>query len=141
MDIIGMVYLTNPILLVKPKNSNGNLQISDAPVSHQDFLPSILTFAGLNEGGEWGKDFFSISEEDSRERLFYQYYLGEDAVNYIWRLIEYTVDATGNERHNFHLTGNEYTVDGEKIDHFANCKLCQNGFKDSDDPKAKIVHR
>ena len=133
--------LTNPVLLVKPMKSTGNLQVNSAPVSHQDFLASVLSFAGLNEDGKYGKDYYSIALDDSRERLFYQYYLGEDALELKWRLIEYTVDEKGNERHNYHLTGNEYTVNGERIDHFANCKLCKNGFVDSDDPEARIVHR
>jgi len=38
-------------------------------------------------------------------------------------LIEYSIDTAGNERSNYHLTGNEYTVDGEKINHFENCNL------------------
>lgn len=135
--------LTNPVLLVKPKNATGTLKVSDAPVSQHDFHASILTLAGLNEDGRYGLSYADLEENDEdRERLFYQYYLGEGAVNRKYRLIEYTIDSEGNERKNFHLTGVEYTVDGEKINHFAHCEYCKSGLEklEANDPEERIVH-
>ena len=132
--------LTNPVLLVKPQNSEGILQVSNAPVSQHDLHPSILSYAGLNENGEFGKAYYDIEENADRERFFYQYYLQDDSVGGKYRLIEYAIDPDGNERKNFNLTGVEYTLDGEKIDHFENCTYCQSGETEPNDPDARIVH-
>lgn len=132
--------LTNPVLLVKPQNSEGILQVSNAPVSQHDLHPSILSYAGLNENGEFGKAYYDIEENADRERFFYQYYLQDDSVGGKYRLIEYAIDPDGNERKNFNLTGVEYTLDGEKIDHFDNCTYCQSGETEPNDPDARIVH-
>jgi len=132
--------LTNPVLLVKPKDEVGTLQVSDAPVSHHDFQPSILSYAGLNENGEYGEAYLDIKNNEDRERLFYQYYLQDDSVGWKYRLIEYAIDPDGNERKNFHLTGVEYTLEGEKIDHFEKCSYCQLGEEEPNDNEARIVH-
>lgn len=132
--------LTNPVLLVKPKGAEGPMHESNAPVSQHDLHASILTLAGLNENGKYGKSYFDIDENENRERLFYQYYLKEKPVNGKYRLIEYAIDPEGNERNYFHITGAEYTVNGEKIDHFKKCKYCQSAKKESNDPEARIVH-
>lgn len=135
--------LTNPVLLVKPKNASGRLQTSKAPVSHHDFHASILALAGLNDDGKYGESYADLEESTDRERLFYQYYLQDESRNGKYRLIEYMIDPEGNERKNFHLTGTEYTLDGEKIDHFAHCEYCKSGLgsTESNDPEERIVHK
>lgn len=135
--------LTNPVLLVKPKNASGTLQTSDAPVSHHDFHASILALAGLNDDGKYGESYADLEESTDRERFFYQYYLQDESRNGKYRLIEYMIDPEGNERKNFHLTGTEYTLDGEKIDHFAHCEYCKSGLgsTESNDPEERIVHK
>lgn len=135
--------LTNPILLVKPKNSNGTMQISNAPVSHHDFHPSILSFAGLNEEGIYGKSYFDIDENEDKERYFYQYYLKEGAVEGKYRLIEYLIPNDSNNPENFRLTGEEYTCTGEKINHFKYCQTCITGdlTADSSFDPPRLVHQ
>ena len=121
--------LTNPVLLVKPKKSIGRLELSNAPVSHHDFQPSILSFAGLNDNGKWGESYYDISEQENRERLFYQYYLMEGDVNGNYRLIEYSIDSSSNARESFSLTDTEYLATGEIVSHKDNCAYCQSGEK------------
>lgn len=133
--------LTNPVLLVKPKNSKGALVASSAPVSQHDFHASIMTLAGLNDSKQYGKSYMDIQEDEKRERLFYQYYLQEPTDDGRHRLIEYEVDPEGNARTNFHLTGTEYTVDGVKINHFEKCRLCQSGYVETSDHDERIVHK
>lgn len=133
--------ITNPILLVKPKQSVGTMKTSSAPVSQQDFHASIMTYAELDESNEYGRAYSEIDESEMRERFFYQYYLQEGADEGKYRLIEYSIDSEGNERKNFHLTGVEYSVEGETVDHFANCQLCQSGFVESNNHDELIVHK
>lgn len=134
--------LCNPILLVKEANATGEMKISSAPVSHHDFHPSILKMAGLNDNQEEGKAFSDIGETEDRERLFYQYYLKEKGVGEIRRLIEYSIDSTSNERASYHLTGNEYTIEGELINHFDSCEYCKTigEQEEPNDNTATIVH-
>lgn len=119
--------LTNPVLLVKPMNEEGELKISHAPVCHDDFQASILYLAGLNDNMEYGKSYFDIEEGEERERLFYQYNLREDEIEGNYRLIEYIVDSSDNKRENFQLTDVEYSVTGEKSTHKDKCKFCLSG--------------
>lgn len=122
--------LTNPVLLVKPKGASGSMEVSNAPVSHHDFQPSVLYLTGLNNDKEYGDSYFDIKEGEKRERLFYQYYLREDNIEGNYRLIEYEIDPEGNKRENFHLTNVEYLPDGKKIPHKENCEYCQSGAED-----------
>lgn len=119
--------LTNPVLLVKPQNSNGVLKISNAPVSQHDFQPSVLSLAGLNDDMQFGESFFDIPEGAERERLFYQYYLQEGGVGGNYRLIEYRIGSESNKRESFELTDVEYGPTGEVYSHKERCELCQSG--------------
>ncbi|MDE6602153.1 MAG: sulfatase-like hydrolase/transferase [Lachnospiraceae bacterium] len=128
--LYGNGTLTNPVLLVKPKEATGELMFSNAPVSHHDFQPSVLYLAGLNSDQKYGKSFYDIGENEERQRLFYQYYLQEDNWQSNFRLIEYEIDSESNKRENYHLTDVEYLPTGEKIAHRENCAYCQSGAVD-----------
>lgn len=118
--------LNSPVMLVKPRDTNGRLQISYAPTCQSDFGATILELAGL-KSDEYGLSVQEVNSEEERERLFYQYNLSEDAINRNYRLIEYTIDSEGNEVENFHLTDKEYTEDGSVVEHIANCATCESG--------------
>lgn len=133
--------LCNPVLLVKPKNASGEMKVSNAPVSHHDFQPTILEMAGLDKEKPEDKSFMELQDTDKRERLFYQYYLQEKHDGGRFRLIEYSIDSESNERKSFHLTGNEYTIEGEVINHFEYCKYCQEGNIEPNDNKIRVVHQ
>lgn len=121
----GNGVLSNPVLLVKPRNSKGELQVSNAPVGQSDIPATIMDFAGLNEGNKWGESVLNIEEGDKRDRFFYQYYLCEDSDDQRHRLIEYSIPYDSNNITGFKLSGKEYSVLGDEIDHFKYCKSCQ----------------
>lgn len=60
-----------PILFVKRANSNQeNMKISSAPVSYEDFIPTLLDVLGKEEQVN-GESFFEIKESEERERVMY----------------------------------------------------------------------
>lgn len=136
--------LTNPVLLVKPRDAKGTLKVSNSPVSHHDFQPSVLSLAGLNKNMQWGESFFDIQEGVERERLFYQYYLSEGAIDGNYRLIEYSIGSGSNKRESFQLTDVEYGATGEKYSHKKNCAYCQSGERDpietEENVPVRVVH-
>lgn len=132
--------LTNPVLAVKPAESYRKMEVSNAPVCHDDFQATILELAGLNKDGYYGKSVFEINEGELRDRFFYQYNLMEKE-HENWRMIEYRIDPTDNGYEHFHLTNVEYTWDGRKIDHASYCKTCQgetNETQQYDPPR--VIH-
>lgn len=136
--------LTNPVLLVKPENATGALQVSNAPVSQHDFQPSVLSLAGLNDDMRFGESYFDIPEGVERERLFYQYYLQEGAIDGNYRLIEYRIGSDSNKRESFELTDIEYGPTGEVYSHKENCEFCQSGevepIETEENVPIKVVH-
>ena len=44
-----------------------------------------------------------------------------------YRLIEYSIPSISNDPKGFEPTNNEFSVEGEKIDHYKYCKSCENG--------------
>lgn len=135
--------LTSPVCLVKPRNSTGDMQVSNAPTSQVDLPATIIELAEVNAEADYGKSVFEYEDNENRERYFYQYYLGETNSSWKWRLIEYEIDNSGNTEEYFDLTGNEYTVNGNKIQHKEYCKTCNGEYANVEDaqrnPK-RIVH-
>lgn len=135
--------LTNPLFVVKPHDSSGELIINNAPVSQADFGPTVLDLVGLNADHNYGEAAFEIGVDSQRQRLFYQYYLEEFVSNdYRLRLIEYKIPPESNNPENFTLTDVEYTVSGEKIQHSKYCKTCKNGIPSEGEEynPPRIVH-
>ena len=137
--------LTNPVLLVKPMNETGTLKLSNAPVSHHDFQPSILSLAGLNDDMRYGESYFDIPEGVERERFFYQYYLKESHTGWNYRLIEYSIGSDSNKRESYQLTDVEYGATGEVYSHKENCEYCQSGAEDpvetEQNAPIEVVHK
>ncbi len=66
---------SNPILLIKERGSRGEVGISDAPVSHDDFFASIMEYAGGNRDG-YGRTYGEIGETEERHREMDFYWTG-----------------------------------------------------------------
>lgn len=133
--------ITNPLLLVKPKNIHGKLQFSDACISQKDFQATLLSMAGLNDNMKYGYGFTDVDEGTDRERYYYQYVDVKNKDNREnRRLIEYKIDPDNNNRGSFHITGNEYNLSGEKVDHISICSVCQSGNGETDSFDTVIIH-
>lgn len=134
--------LTNPLLMIKPRNSQEPFSISDAPTSHIHFQGTVASALGYANEEKYGISNCDISETDTSDRLFYQYYLGEGVQGEKYRLVEYRIAPEGNERKHFSLTGREIGMDGTEYSHYEHCEYCQtNGMEPEDLPSdVRIVH-
>lgn len=67
----GFEMTSNPILFVKKSGESGksDMEISMAPVSHEEFRPTVLEAIGL-DGLTYGRTFEQISENEERSRTF-----------------------------------------------------------------------
>jgi hypothetical protein len=73
-DLQGNAY---PLFLVKKFNAQGQMKISDAPVSLSDIPRTVFSELGF-EGDFVGESVFDLSVSDSRERRFLYYNWNED---------------------------------------------------------------
>ena len=121
----GMDKFTNPMMMIKRKGSTGDITFNSSPTCHLDIAATIVDLATGESENEFGKSMFEYNESDERERYYYHYYLKEKGNEH--RLIEFSIDSDSNKEDAFKLTGNEYTVKGELIDHYKYCKTCQTG--------------
>lgn len=139
--LYAMGGLSNPTLLIKPKNSRGELKFNTAPVCQGDFAATVLELADIDVGDSYGKSVFDFETGEQRERFFYQYYLEEGAKDENYRMIEYSVDSTTDSTEDFELTDVEYTVDGQKISHSEYCQSCKDGIlADYDMGIRRLIH-
>lgn len=61
----------NPLLLIKPQNSSGSLNVSTAPVSMiEDYLPTLKYYI---TGNDTGNTIYSLQEDTVRDRTLYIY--------------------------------------------------------------------
>ncbi len=59
-------------LFVKPASTvGGKLQVSSAPVSHEDVFPTILKSENITGASDFGKTVFDIPTDEVRERFYY----------------------------------------------------------------------
>ncbi|MCR4754413.1 MAG: sulfatase-like hydrolase/transferase [Lachnospiraceae bacterium] len=66
---------SNPILFIKEKGERGDLKISDAPVSHDEFCASIIEYAGGDKEA-YGRTYTDIGEKEERVREMDFYWTG-----------------------------------------------------------------
>ena len=121
----GQDSISKPIMLIKQKDSHGELQKCSAPTSHEDFPATIIDLATGEKINDFGKSIFAYNEGESRERFYYHYYLKEKGDSR--RLIEFKIANDSNASNAFELSGKEYTIHGDVIDHVRFCKTCQTG--------------
>lgn len=98
-----------PIVIVKPAGKSGEaVKISDAPVSHTDFIPTVLDGFSLNEP-ENGRPFYDIAQGERRERFYYYTALYSEEEGEV-ELREYSVDGDAREKDSYHFTGKKWDV-------------------------------
>lgn len=131
----GMDQYTKPIMMIKTKGSSGEIKHRSAPVGHKDFAATIEGIVTGKVENKFGKSILAYNDDDERLRFYYHYYLKEkgDAR----RLIEFEIKNDSNADDAFVMTGNEYTVNGDVINHEKYCKSCQTG---NHDGKGKCWH-
>ncbi len=72
---------SNPLLLVKPANIRGEMQISTVPVSMiEDYLPTLLYF--ITGTKEYGNTIYELNNSMKRNRLFYVYDINDQDRTY-----------------------------------------------------------
>lgn len=108
-DTLDMPHETAvPIFFVKPSNaSDTELKISTAPISHTDFIPTVLN--GFHLPYDDGKTVFDIAEGEERDRYYYYSALYSDLEGEI-ELREYLVDGDARMAENYHFTGQTWDI-------------------------------
>jgi hypothetical protein len=105
----GEGWITAPSFLMKPAEAQGELTISNAPVSHEDIWATIMYAAG-GAYESYGKPVMMWEEGDERQRKYYTYAwqknVGFDY--YFEDITEYNVPADANDYDNYSPTGNVY---------------------------------
>lgn len=104
----GVEYRHNPMLMVKSANSESEFTISNAPISFDDLLNTMLYLATGN--AKYEPNVFSWSENDVRTRE-YLYYTWDDSwdKDYLPDIYEYTFGGTSIDTLQMNKTGTVYT--------------------------------
>ena len=102
---------TNPIFMIKPQESRGELTVNSAPVYQGDLFATVMEDIGLNRQGKYGRSVFDIQPGEDRERKFL-YYNWDDSWDsaYLPPMTEYRIDSQANDSENFHLVNYEVNV-------------------------------
>lgn len=99
--------ISNPLLLVKPRGSTGELRISSAPVCQADVIPTVLSDLGLNQEEKFGRSVYEILEGENRDRSFLYYKWSDSDSSWQFErlpeLSEYKVGPQGNDVNYFTL--------------------------------------
>lgn len=97
----------SPIMLVKPARPDGSerqpLVVSQMPVSHDDFCPTVLDAIGLDPSGYEGVPIFTV-DDPNRVRL----YNSTTNVDGPSRFVEYEITGDILDINSWHMTGNEW---------------------------------
>lgn len=98
-----------PLLIVKPAGSFGEvLKVSSAPVSHTEFMPTVLDGFSF-EYTNYGNTVFDIKEDENRNRLYYYSALYTNEEGEV-ELREYQVVNDASEPSSYHFTGNKWDI-------------------------------
>ncbi len=98
-----------PIFFVKPAGASGaDMQVSEAPVSQTDFIPTILDGFSLDYTG-YGRTAYEIQEGEDRERFYYYTALYTDEEGEV-ELREYQIKGDARKEENYQFTGNKWDV-------------------------------
>lgn len=99
---------TSPIMLVKPANEQGErkpLAVSDAPISHMDFQPTVIEAIGGNSD-KYGDTVFEIDDPD-RKRL---YYMTTSNGKHDTGIREIEIDGDALDFDTWKFTGNDWPI-------------------------------
>lgn len=97
------------LTIVKPAGKQTEeLFVSDAPVAHTEFIPTILNGFSLNYN-DYGETFFDIPDNMTRDRYYYYSALYTDEEGEI-ELREYKVSGDARNGSDYHFTGNRWDI-------------------------------
>lgn len=98
-----------PIFLVKHFDESGAVKVSNAPISHENLLPTIMEECGLGDNNKYGKSIKEVLTSDVTERRYFFYNWDERwDKRYLPDIAECTVDV----HKQFTITGIIYTSQG-----------------------------
>lgn len=98
----------SPIFLMKKAGDRGEMQISLAPASHEDFYATVMQAAG-GDYGKYGTPVTEWKEGDARTRLYYRY-KATGLNEYLEPMTEYAVTGDARDNTNYVKTGKVYTA-------------------------------
>jgi hypothetical protein len=98
-----------PLVLIKPFGSNGQMQISYAPVTLGDIPQTVFSQLGLKTNTP-GISMFALKESDNRVRryLFYNWDKEDIKLSYMPEMTEYTVSGFSWLEKSWHATGRKF---------------------------------
>ena len=95
-----VLYNMNPALFVKGMGEHHDFAVSDAPVSHEDFVEAFLRLLS----GKNGEEIFDAREGDVRERRFLSTYIWDDD-----HIVEFSQVGEARNVENLKETGNVFS--------------------------------
>ena len=109
IDSLDLPATAAALLLVKPAGATASgYNVSIAPVCHEDLFATILQAVGL-DGSSFGRTVYEISEDETRERLYYYSALFTDPDGEIV-LREYAVNGDARNLESYQPTGNYWDI-------------------------------
>jgi len=96
-------------LLAKPAGvSTGALKESKAQIATDDVFATVLTAIGSDKSADYGKDIFTVPEDETRTRHHYlQIVLGATFYEGDYSNMHYEITGPGTSLDNWHLVGEE----------------------------------
>src|SRR5690606_32403620 len=103
-------------LLIKPFDSVGEMQISDAPVSTADIAHTVVNLSGVGNRAP-GIDIFELTENTDRTRRFFYYSWTHEywKKEFLPPMTEFHVDGFSWLFSSWKNTGMEYRQNGNKV--------------------------
>lgn len=96
-----------PLVLVKRRNSRGELRISDAPVSLGDIPQTVVEQLGLAAKFP-GESMFRLKEDEKRARIYRAFLGSQEDIHYLAPLHEYSVNGFSWDDTSWSETGKIY---------------------------------
>lgn len=104
-----------PLVLVKPFESRGGLEISDAPVSLADIAHTIAESLGV-ENSYPERNLFDVAIDEFRPRRYLHYRFTGWSRVYLPEMIEYRVEGFSWLREHWQPTGRIFAPGGDSMD-------------------------
>ncbi len=131
--------LSNPAFLIKYKNEHGEIKTNSNEAGLGNFCATIADLCGAPDPSAYGLSIRDIDENTSFDRFFYTNTHTSDGIQNTGCLMEYKTAADTNDVRKFEVTGVEYTVDGEKIDHKKYCQTCIDHIEPVEEDEFHII--